>query len=165
MKTLSLPDQRSLEAAEGWLGLGDHVSAQAELRQISPEMQSHPEVLLVEWQINAHSKQWEVCVEIAAALVEMLPALENGWIERSFALHELKRTQEAFDLLLPAEKKFPENWTIPYNLACYCAQLARLSEAKRWLKRAMAIDADTVKREAKDDPDLKPLRDSLRGAP
>ena len=30
---------------------------------------------------------------------------------------ELKRTQEAFDLLLPAAEKFPKVWTVSYNLA------------------------------------------------
>ena len=52
---------------------------------------------------------------------------------------------------------------IPYNLACYCAQLNRLDEAQIWFKKAMAIDEQIVKREAIDDPDLKPLWDSMSG--
>jgi tetratricopeptide (TPR) repeat protein len=86
-----------------------------------------------------------------------LAGTEYGWIGRSFALHELKRVQEAFDFLLPAEDKFRKNWTISYNLACYCAQLDRLDEAQIWFKKAMAIDEHLVKRAAIDDPDLKPL--------
>jgi DNA-binding protein HU-beta len=35
-------------------------------------------------------------------------------------LHELKRTEEAYDLLLPVVHKCPSCCTIPYNLACYC---------------------------------------------
>ena len=54
-------------------------------------------------------------------------------------------------------------WTIPYNLACYCAQLRRLDESREWVKKAMAIDEHTVKRAAIDDPDLKPLWDSMSG--
>jgi len=46
---------------------------------------------------------------------------DRGLKLKQLALHELKRTQEAFDLLLPAADKFPAPWTIPYNLACYCA--------------------------------------------
>jgi len=35
MKKLPLSDQRHLDAAEGWLGLGDHLAANEELVQIS----------------------------------------------------------------------------------------------------------------------------------
>jgi hypothetical protein len=75
----------------------------------------------------------------------------------------MKRTQDAFDQLLPVEEKFPKVWMIPYNLACYCAQLGRLEECQAWFKKAMAIDERTVRRVAIDDPDLKPLWDSMSG--
>lgn len=67
-----------------------------------------------------------------------------------------------FDQLLPVADTFPKVWTIPYNLACYCAQLRRLDESQEWFKKAMAIDEHTVKRAGIDDPDLKPLLDSLK---
>ena len=38
MKKLPLPDQRHLDAAEGWLGLGDHLAANEELEEISPQL-------------------------------------------------------------------------------------------------------------------------------
>jgi predicted Zn-dependent protease len=163
MKKLSLQDQRFIEAAEGWLGLGDHLAANEELEQISPESKGDPKVLEVRLQIYWAAKKWEACVEIASALVRLKPDSEFGWIGRSFALHELKRTEEAYDLLLPAKEKFPKNWTIPYNLACYCAQLNRLDEAQDWFRKAMAINEQIVKREAIGDPDLKPLWDSMSG--
>jgi hypothetical protein len=62
-----------------------------------------------------------------------------------------------------ASKKFRRNWTIPYNLACYCAQLGELDESQQWFKAAMAIDESGTKRVAIDDPDLKPLWDSMSG--
>ena len=46
------------------------------------------------------------------------------------------RTKEAWDTLFPAAEKFGSNPTIPYNLACYAAQLGQLGEAKEWLKQA-----------------------------
>lgn len=47
---------------------------------------------------------------------------------------------------------------IRYNLACYCAQLERLNEARQWLKQAFDIgDAKKLKLMALDDPDLEPL--------
>jgi tetratricopeptide (TPR) repeat protein len=103
-------------------------------------------------------------VDIASALIKLAPERDCGWLHRSFALHELGRTQEACDNLVQVVDRFTDLWVIPYNLACYCAQLGRLDESQTWFKRAMAIDEQTVKREAIDDPDLLPLWDSLSGS-
>jgi hypothetical protein len=51
----------------------------------------------------------------------------------------------------------------PYNLACYCAQLRPLDDCQEWFNKALAIDEQTVKRAATDDPEMKPIRDSLGG--
>lgn len=157
------PDSHHLSAAQGWLELGNHVEANEELEHITPSLRAHPDVLEVRWQIYAHAKKWEACVEIADAIIKLDPNRPESWVHRSFALHELKRTQEAFDQLLPVADRFPKVWTVPYNLSCYCAQLGRLEECQEWLKKAMAIDDHTVKRTAIGDPDLKPLWDSMGG--
>jgi len=47
--------------------------------------------------------------------------------------------QAAWGMLLPAFEKFPEEPTIPYNLACYACQMKRLDEARQWLERAATI--------------------------
>ena len=163
IKPLEPPDSIHLKAAEGWLELGDHLEANEELELIRPRLRVHPDVLEIRWQIFAKENKWGACVDIAATLIKLAPERHDGWIHRSFALHELKRTEEAFENLLPAAKQFPGVWTIPYNLACYCSQLQHLDEAETWLKKAMAIDGETVKRAAIDDPDLLPLWDSMSG--
>lgn len=162
-KPLELPDSLHLRAAEGWLGLGNWQEANAELEQITPQLRVRPDVLEVRWHIFAQAKKWDVCVDIAEAIIELDPNRREAWIHRSFALHELKRTQEAFDHLVLVADEFPKVWTIPYNLACYCAQLGRMEECQAWFKKAMAIDEQTVKCVAIDDPDLKPLWESMSG--
>jgi tetratricopeptide (TPR) repeat protein len=157
MTPFAPPDSHHLAAAQGWLELGNHIEANAELERIAPTLRAHPDVLEVRWHISAHAKKWDACVEIAGAAIKLDPNRPDAWIHRSFALHELKRTQEAFNRLLPVADRFPKVWTIPYNLACYCAQLGRLDESREWLKKAMAIDERTVTLAAADDPDLKPL--------
>lgn len=157
------PDLRHFEAAEGWLGLGDHREANTALEEMSPDARAHPLVLELRWKIYAHAGQWEHCVTIAEGLVQALPDHEFGYIHRSFALHELKRTQEAFALLEPHWMRFPRCATIPYNLACYCAQLGRLTECESWFRMAMAIDPEATRATALDDPDLQPLWDSKSG--
>lgn len=158
---LERPDLTHLNAAQGWLGLGDHLEANLELEKITPKNKTHPDVMEVRWEIHAKAKRWEECVKIAEATIKLAPNRPQAWIHRSYALHELGRPGAAFDQLLPAAKRFPSVWTIPYNLACYCAQTGRLDECEEWFKKAMAIDEHTVKREAIDDPDLKPFWDSM----
>jgi hypothetical protein len=74
------------------------------------------------------------------------------------ALHELKRTPEAWNALLPAALKFPGNSTIAFHLARYACQLGRLDEAKTWIKKAATLDeAGELMSAALKDPDLTPL--------
>jgi hypothetical protein len=51
MESLNLNDARYVEAAEGWLGLGNHLVANNELEHITPQMRAHPDVLQVRWQV------------------------------------------------------------------------------------------------------------------
>ena len=158
VKPLEPPGSHHLNAAQGWLGLGDCQSALDELEFIDPVMRSHPDVLAVRCDIYTTAMNWPAVVAVAWTLVKLCPDRPSGWVRRSFALHGLKQTQQAFDLLLPAARKFPEIPMIPYNLACYCAQLGKLEEARRWLHRSYEIgNARVLKSVARYDPDLAPL--------
>jgi predicted Zn-dependent protease len=162
-KPLESSDRFHLNAASGWLGLGDFNSARDELKQISPLMREHPEVLLARCEIYHATKKWKPLLSVAEKILQQLPKLDMVWINRSYALHELKRTQAAFDALLPAAGKFPKRWLIRYNLACYCSQLGRLKEAILWLKEAIALcSKKEIKAMALDDPDFAPLRKEIR---
>jgi tetratricopeptide (TPR) repeat protein len=158
VKQLDPPDSHYLNAAQGWLGLGDCQSALDEIELIDPEMQSHPDVLTVRCDIYTVAMKWPAVVALASALVQLTPENPSGWIRRSFALHGLKRTQQALELLLPAASKFPGIAAIPYDLACYCTKLGRLEEARRWLHQLYEIDnAKVFRKVAGSDPDLAPL--------
>jgi tetratricopeptide (TPR) repeat protein len=163
MKPLPPPDGHHLRAAQGWIELGNHQEANQELERIAPELRTHPDVLKLRWKIYAQAKKWDACLDIAGAIIKLAPERANGWILRSFALHEMKGTREAFDQLLPVADRFPGIWAIPYNLACYCAQLGRLKDCRDWFQKAMDVDEHTVQRKGIDDPDLKPLWDSMSG--
>lgn len=158
-----LNDQRHLEAAEGWLELGLPLEAKAELAKIPQQLQGHPDVLELRWHICAKESLWAACLKISAAIIQLAPERVDGWIHHSFALHELQRTQDAINQLLPVVERFPKVWTIPYNLACYAAQLHQYHEAKKWLGQALALDKKMVQQAAPDDKDLQPLWDNLGG--
>jgi predicted Zn-dependent protease len=158
MKPLELHDQRHLEAAQGWFELGNCIEATEELEQITPEMRGHPSVLEVRFHIYAAAKKWEYAAEIAKATSEFAPDNSFGFIHQAYSLHELKRTQEAWNVLLPVVDKFPKEYIIGYNLACYACQLGNLKEARAWLKKASDLaGTNEVKLMAQNDPDLEPL--------
>lgn len=158
MKELSHDQQHTLRAAEGWFELGSTRDAEAELVQLTPSAQDHPAVLELRWQMQARAKQWEACVDIARSITKAVPKEALGWIHLSYALHELKRTQEAWDNLIAIAEKHSKEPTIRYNLACYACQLGDLPEARRWLKKAFALGRKKeTKQMALEDPDLKPL--------
>jgi len=152
------PDSLYLEAAEGWLELGNPREASAELDRIADHLMLHPAVLSVRWQIFAAIRSWEAALEVAVGSTELDPDEPAAWVHRSYSLHELKRTAEARDVLLSVVEKFPGSATMRYNLACYECQLGHLDVAKDWLHKAFALgDAKQMKLAALDDPDLQPL--------
>jgi len=159
MKSLEQADRVHLNAAEGWFGLGDLVSASDELEKITPAFRAHPAVLLMRCKIYQAAKKWGYLIEISETLIEQLPKLADAWIHRSYALHELNQTREAFDLLLPAAKKFPKLPVIPYNLACYACQLGKLEDAMKQIEQAidLADKKNDIRLDALEDPDLEPL--------
>ena len=161
---LSVEVQRQVSAAEGWLGLGSITAANDELEEIPAAMRAHPKVLLVRLLIYSEAKKWEACLDIANAIVRVAPEMEDAWLRRSFALHELKRTKDAYDFLLPALERFKDAWLIPYNLACYSCQLGRIPEAENWLSQAFEIGGNDAKCAAIDDEDLEPLWQSRNGS-
>ena len=161
MQSLNPSDMHHLRAAEGWLDLGNLSESRSELELIPNPQYNHPEVLEIRWNLSAKEKNWKNCVKTAQLLVESAPEQLAGWIHRSFALHELNQTEEAFIQLKPAQNLFSDQWIIPYNLACYLSQLGRIKEAAQQFKSALSINSKAVKMAAATDPDLKPLKKSI----
>lgn len=139
MKPLRPPDNPHVRAAEGWLELGNHTEAHAELEKTPPQLRAHPHVLNLRWEIYAAAEQWHPALETASALIQLNPEEPLGWIYRSKALHGLKRTREARDNLLEVVDRFPVSVTVLYDLACYECQTGHLEKARRWMERAFEL--------------------------
>ena len=163
MNLLEAPDIHHLNAASGWLELGNAAEAKAELPRVSVANRNHPAALELEWQICAAGKDWPSALAAAQKLVRLDPANVSGWIHQSYSLHEMKQTREALDVLSPVLEKFPGVSTIPYNLACYACQLGDLEQARKWLSEAIRIRGkEDIRKVALDDSDLEPMWEEIR---
>jgi tetratricopeptide (TPR) repeat protein len=153
------PDSHHLNAAVGWMELGNPAEATEELEKISPKMRIHPDVLAVRWQVYYKAGKFQVCYDLAKALTEIDPVNSVGWIDLSIALYKLGKTQEAWNTLSEQAGRFPDQHEVFYSLACYAAQLGKIGDAESCLKKAieLAADGDGIRLAAVDDPDLAPL--------
>ncbi len=159
MSSLKYPELHHVKAANGWVELGAFDDAGEELEKLPESLREHPDVLDVEWKIVAGQKDWSAALMIAERILGKAPEQVAGWVHRSYSLHELKRTQDAMACLEPAYKKFPDDFIVPYNLACYACRMGDLVNAKTWLERAIKRgDRKTVKKMALADEDLEPMR-------
>lgn len=134
-KPVTAPDLHFLNAAIGWLELGNHQEAAAEIEQISYLTRFHPDVLVVRWKVFARTRNWERSLDVARALVKIAPDRPTGWICQAYSLYNTKRSVEAWMKLVVAAKKFPKISAIPYFLACLATQMGNKDEATRWLNR------------------------------
>lgn len=159
------PDMHHLRAAVGWLELGNAAESLAELNLMELASQAHPNALETRWLALARQENWDAAVPVAQALIMAAPDRAAGWLHHAYAL---RRTSDggvlaAFHALSPAAAKFPQEPTIPYNLACYTCQLRReTKETLAWLRRAIkAGRRDEILAMALADPDLEPVRGEI----
>lgn len=163
---LEPPDIHHVRAALGWLELGNPAEAGDEIARVSAANLNHPDVLEVRWAVCAEGGSWDAAEEVAEALVAVAPERSSGWVHRAYAVRRRRGggLEQAERLLLAALDKFPKESVIPYNLACYAAQLGRLGEAWDWLLRAAGIEGriEVIRDRGLIDTDLEPLWKKLR---
>jgi tetratricopeptide (TPR) repeat protein len=165
-RELPPPDSHHLLAAQGWLELGNSSEAGEEIARISPANLDHPDVLELRWAICAAGQRWEAGLTIAETLLRVAPDRASGWLHQAYALRRVKDggLERAWEVLRPAYEKFPKAEVVPFNLACYAAQMGRLEEAWEWLHKSMeaAGDVEVIKNMALADTDMQPLWERIR---
>ena len=134
--------------------------ARAELENLPVELQAHPTVSLARLELLIETGEWEAGATWGESMRRQWPEEHEFHFKAAYCLHELKRTQEAKDTLLGAPVAIRDTALFYYNLACYETQLGHVEAAKQLLKTCFKKDKH-FRREALDDPDLEPIRDSL----
>lgn len=139
MTDLDFKSAHQLNAVLGWLELGNVKEAREELDRIGPAVQERPDLLEVRWILDARQEDWPAALKTAERLLQVAPENSAGWLHRAYAIRRVPEgsLEKSAEVLRPAVEKFPEEPTIPYNLACYECMLGNLEEARRWLQEAM----------------------------
>jgi tetratricopeptide (TPR) repeat protein len=153
-------DQQHWHAAVGYVELGMFQDANDQLEKIDPFNRAAPEVLAVRIAIYHGLKKWELMREIAKRLTDFEPQDVQWIISYAYATRRADSIQAAKEILLNAETKFPKEAIIKYNLACYFCQTGDTQGAKNYLRKAFELDS-SWRAKALDDPDLRPLWESL----
>jgi lipopolysaccharide biosynthesis regulator YciM len=152
--------QRRLLAASGFAELSLFQEAVEELEELPESSKELPTVLVVWLEVYQRWRKWSEAESIATRLMEM-EGDEPSWpIALAYAIRRSRGLVFAHEILLQAGEEFPECGTIQFNLACYCAQLGKLDEARERLRRAIQLDKGFAAM-AKSDPDLKPIRQEI----
>lgn len=160
MTDLDFTSAHQLNAVLGWLELGNVAEARAELNRISAAVQERADLLEVRWILDAREEDWPAALKTAERLVKIAPANASGWLHRAYATRRVSKdgVQKAEAVLIPAVEKFPEEPTIPYNLACYACVQGRLEDARNWLKEAVKRGGKKkIQKMALSDSDLEAL--------
>jgi tetratricopeptide (TPR) repeat protein len=123
-----------------WLDLGDSQSARQELRSIRPRWSDFPRIIKLKWCICAVDNEWHQALAWGRFLRQTVPQDASAWIQEAEALNALDRTQEAWEILLPASNIFGDEAAVPYLLACYSGRLGYVNGAKQWLRKAVEIN-------------------------
>lgn len=153
-------DAQHLRAAEDLVERGLYLEANAELEEIDFDVRHLPEVLTVRLDIYQALEKWDLMEVVARRLVRYDPNDVRSTILWATATRHSDGLAAAQVILTEAIERIPDAAALHYKLAAYEAQLGDLDAAKARLKEATFLEP-ALSRSALDDPDLRPVWDSL----
>src|ERR1051326_7656254 len=112
MKPLPQLEAFAVQAAEGWLMLGNALGANEELEVVTPEYRYHPAVLAMRWQVYAAAEWWEAAWVVSKALCEVVPENAEVWICYANTLRKDKGLFDAREALNEITERFPDDAVI-----------------------------------------------------
>jgi tetratricopeptide (TPR) repeat protein len=154
--TLGYELERALHAAEGYLYLGMPDEALRELDEADEQNRSHASLLRSRVRVLLHLKRWKEAESLSVSSSMLHPNENEFMVQRAFALHQMKRGNEAVGVLLSAPEWIRRTGILHYNLACYEAKLGDLGTARQCIRAAVELNS-AFKRKARTDPDLERL--------
>lgn len=152
--------ERRILAAQGYVELGLHDEARAELSHLP--LQAAERVDVIELTVLCHmgDQRWAEALVLTQKLCELEPEEPGGFIHAAYCLHELGHTTEALDLLARGPATLRTKPVYYYNLGCYLACLGQDEKALNLLRQSFEMDG-SLRSHARKDPDLDRLRPLL----
>ena len=158
--TLSAEDQQHLDAAEGYAALGLNLDANDELEEITADVRHMPKVLKVRFLVYSALEKWELAEIVAERLVAAERDKPLWHLSLATAICRTRGMEAAASILRIAVEEIPREASLQYHLAQYECLLGDLVEARARLATAFRLDGK-FRSQALDEPNLKPLWDSL----
>jgi predicted Zn-dependent protease len=152
--------EQIVRIADGYSELGMLDDALAQLDQLDTEHQDHLEILRMRVDILLRKQDWNYALRLSQRFCAVNPNQPYGYVHAAFCLHELGRTSEAKHTLLDGPAALLDEPVYYYNLACYDTVLGNLEQARVYLRASFRLDK-SFRELAKNDPDLKQMRDEL----
>lgn len=155
-RELSFELQRALEAVDGYLQLSMPDEALKELNAAKIDDQFETATLRARIRVLLHLKRWRDAEALSEKGISLHPEENEFMVQRAFALHQMKRGDEAAGVLLSAPTWIRQTGILHYNLACYEAKLGDMALARQCLQAALELNSG-FKNNVRTDPDLQQL--------
>jgi tetratricopeptide (TPR) repeat protein len=152
--------ERRILAAQGYVELGLHAEARAELASLPTSLTQRADVMELNLLCLMGEQRWADALKLSQRLCTLEPDMPGGFIHAAYCLHELGCTEEALDVLARGPAGLRTKPVYYYNLGCYLACLGQKEKALNLLRRAFEMDA-SLRSHARKDADLDGLRPQL----
>lgn len=146
-----------LRYAAGFIALGLHADASAELAAIAPNDQATLSVLTLRARVCAELGDWPAAAALGDSLCQRAPAIAGHWIQWAYAVRRHTGIPAAREILLTGLGLHPQESILHFNLACYDTQLGNLPAARAHLRNACTLES-ACREVALADSDLEPIK-------
>ncbi len=139
-----------------------HAEALEELEGIDPKVPERPEILLLKLSLLRHTDRWPEMKKVAVRLVQAFPDEPELWVSLADAARHADSIEAGRRILVEAEKRFPRNAHVKFQLGCYACRQRDLEAAEDYVRKAIQIDGGWEK-VVRHDPDLQELHPKFDG--
>lgn len=146
---LQPPDRFHLLGAQGWLELGNHVEADAELDKITPPLRAHPAVLEVRWAIYAALSACAKRFATTLLSLQVTPPSHITGVKTGIRARTIgfpARSAMAATSCMEAARQLKSTRMFAGGPGRGCSALSRAQASQRSARRPLAVFARTVGR-------------------
>ena len=149
--------RKRLESAEGYLTLGMHDDALAELDAALAQQPDSGDAVAAKAFVLLCARRYAEAEAWFEKLLALRPKDTDGWIHLAYCRRRTRSLEAAVEALEHALRLHTDHPLANYNMACYLAVQGRHAEALLLLENAIRKDT-TYGRLARDEEDFESMR-------